>query len=280
MVLDPKSMSVVAALAYVVLALWLGLVQATQKTYPGFRAWLAGAALQSGSFLLMAGAGVLPGIPELPNAMIVASADCLHRGLRRFAGREARPTATEVTVYALAGAILFHASAAGLPPSVRITVVSVLVVWLLGRAAWFAARALSGGDPVGARIIAVFLAATAAVIAARAIHAVLDPVPYQRQLLGRGSLDMTLIAAITMLSMCSIGAFLLLNLRRAVAERDGARTQVLQLEAIITICMHCGKLRDDGQTWVRLEQYMAKYSDTRFSHGLCPDCLEKHFPAG
>lgn len=279
MALDPKSMSVVAALAYVVLALWLVLVQATQKTYPGFRTWLVGAGLQAGSFLLMAGAGVLPGIPLVPNLMVVASVDCFVRGLRRFAGREARPTAVELAVYALAGAVLLYGNVVGPEPGLRIAVVSTLLVCLLARAAWFAARELAVEDPVGARIIAAILAASALVTLARAVHAVANPGPFQRQLLGRGALDTSLLVAMTMLSMCAIGAFLLLNLRRAVAERDGARTQVSQLEGIITICMHCRKLRDDAETWLRLEHYLAKYSGARFSHGLCPECEEKHYPA-
>jgi hypothetical protein len=150
MPLDPKSMSVVAALAYVVLAAWLVLVQATQKTYPGFRTWLVGAGLQCGSFLLWAGAGVLPGVPALPNALVVASADCIHRGLRRFAGREARLTGTDLAVYVLAGAALLADAVVGLDPSLRVAAISALLVWLLGKAAWFAARELSASDRVGA----------------------------------------------------------------------------------------------------------------------------------
>ena len=33
-----------------------------------------------------------------------------------------------------------------------------------------------------------------------------------------------------------------------------------------------------GQTWQRLENYLAEHSDVKLSHGLCPECLAKHYP--
>ena len=30
--------------------------------------------------------------------------------------------------------------------------------------------------------------------------------------------------------------------------------------------------------WDQLEAYVHGHSDTRFSHGICPDCLTRHYP--
>ncbi|MBW2737700.1 MAG: response regulator [Deltaproteobacteria bacterium] len=61
------------------------------------------------------------------------------------------------------------------------------------------------------------------------------------------------------------------SLREALAH-------VKTLQGILPICMHCHKIRNDQQSWEKLEKYIAKHSDAQFSHGLCPECLEKYYP--
>jgi len=56
-----------------------------------------------------------------------------------------------------------------------------------------------------------------------------------------------------------------------------ALSHVKTLQGILPICMHCHKIRTDDQAWQRLEAYIEVHSDARFSHGLCPACMEKHY---
>jgi hypothetical protein len=42
--------------------------------------------------------------------------------------------------------------------------------------------------------------------------------------------------------------------------------------------MHCRKVRNDRQTWEKIESYVEQRSSARFSHGLCDECLEKNYP--
>ena len=51
-----------------------------------------------------------------------------------------------------------------------------------------------------------------------------------------------------------------------------------RLEGIISICMHCKKIRNEQESWDQLETYITHHSDAMFSHGICPECLEKHYP--
>lgn len=53
--------------------------------------------------------------------------------------------------------------------------------------------------------------------------------------------------------------------------------KVRYLEGFISICMHCRKVRV-GTQWQPLEQYIQSHSEASLSHGLCPECLEKHYP--
>ena len=70
---------------------------------------------------------------------------------------------------------------------------------------------------------------------------------------------------------------MLLNEAAMTAEVLLAR--VKQLEGIIPICSYCKKIRDDQNSWQQLEQYISEHSEAVFSHGICPKCLKKHFPA-
>lgn len=64
-------------------------------------------------------------------------------------------------------------------------------------------------------------------------------------------------------------------LQRQKEELEEALARVKQLEGIIPICSYCKKIRDDQNSWLKLETYISKHSDAKFSHGACPDCVEE-----
>jgi hypothetical protein len=37
-------------------------------------------------------------------------------------------------------------------------------------------------------------------------------------------------------------------------------------------------VRDDQGYWKQIETYITEHSEAEFSHGLCPDCIEKLYP--
>ena len=66
-----------------------------------------------------------------------------------------------------------------------------------------------------------------------------------------------------------------LSARLRVAERIvGLQKEMRQMEGLLSICMHCKKIRE-GKEWVQVDHYIAQHTATTFSHGLCPDCLKK-----
>lgn len=70
-----------------------------------------------------------------------------------------------------------------------------------------------------------------------------------------------------------------LRLQQALAERvrqlEDALASVKTLQGLLPICSYCKKVRDDRNYWHRVENYIAGHSEIRFSHGVCPDCVEK-----
>ena len=70
-----------------------------------------------------------------------------------------------------------------------------------------------------------------------------------------------------------------LDRERALREElQSALAQIYQLKGLIPICARCKKVRDDGGYWRQVEEYLSRRSEAVFSHGLCPDCMEKDFP--
>jgi len=61
-------------------------------------------------------------------------------------------------------------------------------------------------------------------------------------------------------------------------ELSEALAQVKQLKGIVPICMHCKKIRNDENYWQQVEEYLAEHTEADFSHSICPECLEKHYP--
>lgn len=59
------------------------------------------------------------------------------------------------------------------------------------------------------------------------------------------------------------------------ARLEEALNEVRALREIVPICAWCKEIRDDEGYWHQLEAYMKKHVGVRFSHGICPDCMDK-----
>lgn len=70
-------------------------------------------------------------------------------------------------------------------------------------------------------------------------------------------------------------------LQRLAATNESLRKalgEIRILQGILPICSYCKKIQSGAETWVELENYVRKHSETEFSHGICPDCLRKFYP--
>lgn len=59
---------------------------------------------------------------------------------------------------------------------------------------------------------------------------------------------------------------------------EAAMEQVRQLSGLLPICASCKKIRDDQGYWNQIESYLERYSEARFTHGICPECTWKLYP--
>jgi transcriptional regulator with PAS, ATPase and Fis domain len=56
-------------------------------------------------------------------------------------------------------------------------------------------------------------------------------------------------------------------------------SEIAELQRMIPICSICKKIRDEKETWSRVEAYFKEHWDVDFSHGLCPKCYEHEMEA-
>jgi DNA-binding response OmpR family regulator len=72
----------------------------------------------------------------------------------------------------------------------------------------------------------------------------------------------------------------IVSLQRAlgarVADLQQALSDVKRLGGLLPICAYCKRIRDDGDYWKQIEQYLSENSEAQFSHGICPQCLDTH----
>lgn len=67
--------------------------------------------------------------------------------------------------------------------------------------------------------------------------------------------------------------------RRKAREQELEQTlrEVKVLQGLLPICSHCKKIRNDQNQWQPVESYITAHSAVDFSHGICPECLDKHY---
>lgn len=68
------------------------------------------------------------------------------------------------------------------------------------------------------------------------------------------------------------------ELNATIAKLEKALKEVKTLRGIVPICSYCKKIRNDQGFWDKVEVYVRDHTEANFSHGVCPECLEKYFP--
>ena len=67
------------------------------------------------------------------------------------------------------------------------------------------------------------------------------------------------------------------SLSNTVQELSDALEHIDTLQGILPICMHCHGIRSDNEAWEKLEKYIENHTMAKFSHSICPTCMEKYY---
>ena len=68
-----------------------------------------------------------------------------------------------------------------------------------------------------------------------------------------------------------------------IKNLEEAFDHIKKLEGILPICCFCKKIRHEGgnpydqQSWVNIENYLSTKTEAKFSHSVCPECMQKYY---
>jgi PAS domain S-box-containing protein len=65
---------------------------------------------------------------------------------------------------------------------------------------------------------------------------------------------------------------------KLISDLQEALNNIKVLKGLIPLCAWCKKVRDDKGYWKKVERYIEENSDASFTHGICPNCLQKTDP--
>ena len=72
------------------------------------------------------------------------------------------------------------------------------------------------------------------------------------------------------------------TLEQLVEARTASLREALEnvktLRGLVPICASCKKIRDPKGYWSQLEAYLSSHSDLEFTHGFCPECVDRLYP--
>ncbi len=69
-----------------------------------------------------------------------------------------------------------------------------------------------------------------------------------------------------------------IEVRAVSSQLAAALAEVKTLSGMLPICAHCKNIRNDKGYWTAVENYIGAHTEAEFSHGICPSCMDFHFP--
>ena len=67
----------------------------------------------------------------------------------------------------------------------------------------------------------------------------------------------------------------LLDARRISNHLAKALENIEYLHGLLPICAWCKRIRDDHGYWNKIESYIEAHSTAEFTHGICPECMDR-----
>jgi len=96
--------------------------------------------------------------------------------------------------------------------------------------------------------------------------------------------NMVIYLMISFPSLITLQVFVTIKERRekelleARLSLEKSKNEIKQLKKLLPVCSVCKKVRDDKGYWKDVAEYIQTYTETEVTHGICPDCVKKHYP--
>jgi len=277
--LDIRTLAFVSALISAVLSSAMLYIYVARKTYPGFGLWVCGVSFHTAGMLLLASRGHVPDLFSVvvANLFIALYLVFLTCGGTAFVGGRQRIWLHAASTVFLAAETLYFTY---IVPSVSTRIVTISVILIL-YGLWLGSIIIRKVPLLLGRINWFLTVAVGAFVCWLAVRIVLTLL-FERQmneLMSPSFVQGASFVVFALLNVLSSLGLIILNFQRLENDLLKSLEEVRTLRGIIPICSVCKKIRDDQGYWNQLEAYMREHADIRFSHGICPECREKLYPA-
>lgn len=268
------SVNVVRLAVTVAVAAWSRL----HKTYSGFHHWVAGMGMSVVASFLTSLYPFWPGpIAILANAAITLGILLLLDGTRRFVlDRPLRPLWYALPLCSGAACGVLHYGFDSF----------LARVWwqagVLGAMGVAAGLTLLRHPRTGALVLyragAWLCLLYPVLLVLRAVAMTVSSAPAVQSLSYQRPSEALFFLFVGVLDMNLLTVYLTLNSERVDEELRRSQAEVKMLSGILPICARCNRIRDEDHGWTGLPDYVARNSEARFSHGVCPDCFQVLYP--
>ncbi len=275
---DVRTLSIISSIISLILCICMVYVSQTRKTYNGFSQWTIASILYSFALAFMSLRNILPDFISiiLANTLIIAGNGFIAYGLELFTNSTRRRWLfVSLTISML---ILFLYFTYYSPDvSARIVIVSTIIAIIYGYSGYivhkYVPRLIDGQN----RFLAVVFYVQAIWVVLRIIQTAFiesSIVDFMNAPAFHGITVMVFFSG----NIFIIIGLIVLNFQRVEFDLSAAMAEVKTLRGIIPICSSCKKIRDDQGLWNQIETYIRDHSEAEFSHGICPECMEKLYP--
>lgn len=280
------SLVVFTSVTRMIVTLGLAAYALWNRTYPGFLFWVAGSAVGSLGVLAVGLRAVALGPSALlANTLVPLSLLLLLDGTCRFV--RGRPMDRRWYALTLVSPVLIAVFLYGV--DLFLVRIWVGVLYISGLSLALALVWREPSRPVH-RTASLLYGAYAATMLARGLAWSFGP-PAEGLLAG-GPREGLLYLVVGVLDLGTQVVFIVANNQRLAADLEASNRELEQaleelqestardalLSGILPLCPGCRRIRGEGDEWMKLETYVSRRTEARFSHGLCDDCIRRLYP--
>jgi hypothetical protein len=275
---DVRTLSFISSIISLILCSCMIYVSLTRRTYNGFVHWTIASILYIFALALLGLRGILPDWISIvvANTLIIVGNGLIAYGLELFTNSTQRIWL--FISFNVSVVILFIYFTYYFPDAnARIIIISALISIYYGYCAYIVHRYVPRLIDNQNRFLVAVFSIQAVWLVFRMIQTVFVENPVVDFMNATAVHGITVIVFFCGNILMVIG-LIVLNFQRVEFDLSAAKAEIKTLRGIIPICSSCKKIRDDQGIWNQIETYFRTHSGAEFSHGICPECMQKLYP--
>ena len=276
--LDLRTLAFVASITSLILFLWMWGISVSRKSYPGFHHWTISAFLFFVAMELISLRGIIDDAFTIvvANTSFILAFAMIDHGLRIFTG--SKPTWWFYGITAgLLAALFFYYTFIDPEVSLRIVVVSLLVVLYCVRLAWHVHRKLGSVLKEKNVLLLTVFACLALWDLTRSVFTLIYE-PNIKDFMTSGLFQSMTLLVFNCGTILIYAGLVVANAQRLELELKAALEDVRTLTGFLPMCANCKSVRDVSGYWNEIEQYLQIHTTAVTTHSICPNCAQKLYP--